>query len=312
MLVCLGNLALHNSNAETFQILKVQSCDDVVSYTTGEQYVSNNNGVPDNKWSMLSRWQGPKSHSSFVVCGKGEININTWQSPHRGILGGGYNDMFGYSWSLDVAPNAFGNNGEADLVVQAHDLYVSKFLPNLGTGPRSITPHLNVTFFAYLVDVRHPTLHPIAVIGDFFGSHEDTYIPFISVDYPTGVWYSSFPLSSSGPYNTSSYTDTPRQINFVYNPTWQFAFYRMMVSSQNWIKTIRDINTAKINNCGGNICPEAGYSEDVNDYKLKYAGVIAEVFLGDDQSDGSIGNSQKDQLDVRLNFSKVGIFHRLP
>src|SRR6185503_1403837 len=86
--------------AEDFKLLKQQTCSDEVSYTIGEQYIDQGNGVPDNQWSMLTRWQGIKSHQSFIYCDGGEININTWQFPHRDVFGGGYNDMYGYSWSI--------------------------------------------------------------------------------------------------------------------------------------------------------------------------------------------------------------------
>lgn len=33
--------------------------------------------------------------------------INTWSIPHRQVVGGGYNDMFGYQWGVGSEPNAF-------------------------------------------------------------------------------------------------------------------------------------------------------------------------------------------------------------
>jgi hypothetical protein len=112
-------------------------------FTTGGQYVDPNNGVLQDSWSMLVRWQGDTIVSAPVSYDLGaftgfttpapatswqrgfqpenslgtpgvQVNgmragmlINTWSTPHRYIEGGGYNDMYGYAWSAAKRPLAF-------------------------------------------------------------------------------------------------------------------------------------------------------------------------------------------------------------
>ena len=151
-------------SAQTFVPIKEPDCLSNVSplFTTGGQYIDANNGVPDNSWSILARWQGSDFVQNPVVydisdftrmnysdtgpwaapavgsvsnwqrgvqpesavaatpgvqlyCNMMGMLINTWWVPHRYIEGGGYNDMFGYSWSTTgtPAPDAYSQHRAA-------------------------------------------------------------------------------------------------------------------------------------------------------------------------------------------------------
>lgn len=112
-------------------------------FTTGGQYRDPNNGVLQNSWSMLARWQGdgfvanavsydmgaftafhvpapttqwqrgvqpesPAGTPGVQLHGyEGGMLINTWSVPHRFIEGGGYNDMFGYAFAAGSRPDVF-------------------------------------------------------------------------------------------------------------------------------------------------------------------------------------------------------------
>ncbi|PTL75580.1 hypothetical protein [Vitiosangium sp. GDMCC 1.1324] len=111
-------------------------------FTTGGQYLDPNNGVRQDAWSMLMRWQGniastpvsynvgtftglsvPTPFSSWqrgqqpesasgtpaaqVYCYDAGMILNTWSSPRTHVEGGGYNDMYGYAWSSANRPRPF-------------------------------------------------------------------------------------------------------------------------------------------------------------------------------------------------------------
>jgi hypothetical protein len=126
-------------------------------FTTGGQYVDPGNGVLQDSWSMLVRWQGdtlvdaPVSYDLGAFTGfttplpgtswqrgfqpedssgtpgvqlsgmRAGILINTWAIPHRFIEGGGYNDMYGYAFGPGHRPLAFvADDGmPAQLVLQS-------------------------------------------------------------------------------------------------------------------------------------------------------------------------------------------------
>lgn len=310
ILLVLLTLSSGFSQAVSFTRLAQQEClsEDDVSYTIGEQYVDTaNNGVPDDRWSMLTRWQGFKGHQSFVNCNGGEIAINTWQVPHRLILGGGYNDMFGYSWNLSSAPSAFMDSPfrESDLIVQAY-VTVPRLITHLGNHQRQVGPVVNITLFAYIIDITHPNLHPIAVIGLSHSNFVTDYPGFIGADYPDGVWFSSFPLHRETRWNTLD--PFGHETVNIGNSSWQMDtehFIRMRVSPQNWRNTIADINSSP---CGA--CPQNGYSTDVRNYKVKYAGIIAEVSTWDN-SEGTQGDKTFDQVNLGLVWKWLGIYRRV-
>lgn len=309
MLLSLSLLSLNSKGDVSFTLLKQQVCinENEAAYTVGQQYVDQNNGVPDDQWSMLTRWQGFKGHQSFVNCESGELNINTWQIPHHYVVGGGYNDMFGYSWSSAGAPSAFMDTPfkQADLILQVYAT-VPKLLQHLGTGPRSVTPVVNITLFAYLVDVTHPELHPIAVLGLIAQNNQISTGGGHGYDYPGGVWFSYFSLDAHSRYN--EYDDFGNVSHFIDNNTLRNIeenFYRMRVSPQAWINTITDINNDPCTDC-----PAKGYSLDPKNYKLKYGGIIAEVSTWD-ISEGTLGDLNKDQINLGVQFRYLGIYRRV-
>lgn len=314
----LWGLGLNNSFAGiSFSILRQQDqCIDTdqIPATTGGQYVDSGNGVPDNSWSILKRWQNPLPlRDSFFHCDGGEIHINTWHVKHDPIVGGGFNDMAGYSWDSAHAPKAFldGTN-PADLVVQAYLGQTQTFV-HLGTNRPQQTqpPILQVSLFAYLVDQSHPLLHPIAVIGLISDSRtlDPTFCSLSELaDYPSGVWFWSFYLTcNDGKYNTNDpFGDETESIPAQY---WAaqtpLTFVRMRISGQNLQRAILAINQSS---CVA--CPAKGYSNNPQDYVVKYAGLIAEGTLLDTQ-DGSLGDPARDQISIGLNWRWIGIYRRV-
>lgn len=318
VMVGMLSISLASSAAVSFDILRQQDqCEDAdkTVFGTGGQYVDVTNGVKDNRWSMLVRWQYPVPwRLSSIICDGGEIHINTWIVDHNPILGGGYNDMAGYSWDLASAPRAFVQpftNHPADLVVQAY-LSQTKTLIHLAPNRDSHipSPAFQVSLFAYLVDLTHPTLHPIAVIG-LISDDRPLDPSFCGAsglnDYPQGVWFSAFLLSCVSPFNTlDPFGDVTESIPAPYwAPQIPLQFVRMRVSPENWKNTISIINNSNCSNC-----PAKGYSTNPQDYVVKYAGIIAEASLLDSQ-DGSLGDLTKDQISVALNWRAIGIYRRV-
>ncbi len=190
----------------TFEAIKEPSCLNPAfswnGWTVGEQYRDPNNGLAafQGTWSMLARWQGNDFVSSPVSYDMGrwtglhvqnqrgyqpetaagspgvQVNcldsgmlINTWAAPHRPIVGGGYNDMWGYTWPAGSRPRPFWkNNAPTDLILQAN-VGINLFRP---TSPQDNHQAANTSvasaqaaFFAYVRDTAHPDLPPIALLA---------------------------------------------------------------------------------------------------------------------------------------------------
>lgn len=313
----LWGLVLNSFAGISFTVLKQQDqCIDTnqVPATTGGQYVDSGNGIPDNSWSILKRWQDPLPlRDSFFHCDGGEIHINTWHVKHNPIIGGGFNDIAGYSWDSASAPKAFLDGANpSDLVIQAY-LSQTQTLLHLGSNRPLGTPQpaFQVSLFAYLVDQTHPNLHPIAVIGLISDDRQidSTFCSQSGLsDYPSGVWFWSFYLTcADGKYNVNDpfgdeTQSIPTQYWAVQSP---LIFVRMRVSGANLQRAILAINQST---CSA--CPNKGYSSNPQDYVVKYAGLIAEATLLDFQ-DGSLGDLARDQISVGLNWRWIGIYRRV-
>jgi hypothetical protein len=229
-----------NSQAGTFITIKDPACIGNPEFSTGEQYRDGNSGIINDQWFMLTRWQANEpdfiNHSvSYDVglftglhgaalqrgiapessggtgavqlsCQDAGMLINTWSSPHRPIVGGGYNDMFGYSFSSP--PAAFTYNGVAtDLVLQANIavpwLYRRKGTNPDGTGTAHAgpLPSAQVGLFAYLQDVSDPSSVrvPIVIIGQTHMTN------LIGIDPNTGLADYTYLLHGGG--GGRDYTD---------------------------------------------------------------------------------------------------------
>src|SRR5258708_2751161 len=113
--------------AGTFETIKDPSCISSPEFSTGEQYNDSNNGILYDQWFMLARWQANEpdfvsnsvsydvgtftalhsapyqrgvapenSNGTSAVqlsCYDGGMLINSWSTPPRPVVGGGYNDM---------------------------------------------------------------------------------------------------------------------------------------------------------------------------------------------------------------------------
>ncbi len=336
-------------------------------FTTGQQYVDPDNGVLQNSWSLLARWQGdptvgdtqwitnpvaydlgiytgytsPASSTSWqrgyapedpggtpgvqLHCSDIGMLINTWATPHAGasILGGGFNDMYGYAWSPATLPSAFkternGSIVPAELVVQA-ELGVPLLVGWSGLqqpdGSYAYSPvadstavgtygSATVAFFVYLADTTHPLLHPIAILAGTFDNGNGGCAgwaggskAFVGFDYGVnrsqlGVWFASSLMCNSDATTVRYSAPTAG------TPYAGQQFYRIHITPQNLVNVANRINAQQCSpgqneSCGctpGLTCPLVGYSTNPDDYRVRYLGVIAEVVLCDTKGSGATAN----------------------
>ena len=239
--------------------------------------------------------------------------ISTWSIPHINIVGGGYNDMYGYAWSPSQRPAVFSNG--SDLVVQAL-LAVPTFdswaftAGNWVQAPSSNTGLYGdgqLDLFFYMEDRAHPTLPPIAVVNVAWGNRYGGCSPtgFVGFDYAQGVWFGSSGICT---------TDISTHLYGALSQTAVFPneqFFRIHITRANWVNLINRINAAgptssTIQCTPGTTCPMNGYSINPDDYRLQYAGVIAEVVL---LENGSPNNTSAiRQITMGANIHGVGIY----
>lgn len=242
--------------------------------------------------------------------------------------------MFGYSWSAPNMPNAFVSGGQgSDLVIQ-----ISASFPHLvrytnpGNGAARRRPVLQVGLFTYVRDITH-NLPDIAILGIIGATNDDWVNPprtdsfysnayvtqgGMSFDYPTGVWYASAPIRTSTPFTTTHYVPQPaiELTSDFQNPGVGNQFYRLHISPKNLIQLVQAINAFP---CSPGVdCPNKGYSENPADYRVAYAGLIAEASTLDGFSDPpeplsyTIDDPAKDQIEAGIKYGGLGIYHYTP
>lgn len=367
-LIIVGCFSINAHSVPMFQALKDPECLTNVSskFTVGGQYVDPGNGVLNNSYSMLVRWQGDNFVSNSVAynvsnytgfsfnhtspfttpyvgsisnwqrgvkpedtngspavqlyCNGGGMLINTWSIPHRQVVGGGYNDMFGYQWGVGSEPNAFRITNaygqtirNTDLIVQANiavpEIYTYSGSVNTSIQPYP-TPMQQVSLYAYVVDTSHPSLPPIALVEFTHDRGAATPANVISCDYKQGVWFSS----GNTTYSSKYFTHDSASNNAILLPASKFSpsdpalFFRMRITPGNFIATVTDINASTSTDC-----PARGYSTNPDNYILKYAGVIAELTVFDQRYGPYIGTPtapdySKDQGSMGINFYNLGIY----
>lgn len=284
----------------------------------------------------VSNWQrGMQTESQYsstpgvqMYCNMMGMVINTWWVPHRYIEGGGYNDMFGYSWSGEgiPSPDAFVIRNptsqqvvlQTDLIVQANIAVPStyQYINTSNTDSRG-DPDVQVSLFAYVVDIANPSLHPIALVS---GTHDMrayniSSVEGIGCDYSTGVYFASTNVGSTLNYSTrdpaSAYPQllsTNRSLGVDGDDS--FRFFRMRITPTNFANIIADINSYSTTHPYGPYCPTAGYSTDISNYQIRYAGIITEATLFDNRFDGTLNDANKDQVSIGLRAKDVGIYRR--
>lgn len=346
-------LLLGNSSAHAGAIFPIKEWECINGWSfdgwsVGEQYRDSNNGVPSDKWSMLVRWQGPVTGSTFVSqylnydmgsltgifggaqrgrlpqngvdspgvqvnCADVGMVLNSWATPHRPVVGGGYNDMWGYKWSPQNQVRPFTNGNE--LVLQGN-------LQVTGFHPYGEYAHGGVHFFAYLRDTTSD-LPPIAVLGTAYSSNftaNDLVNGYLSFDYTegnttgaletadfmsakanqafpswnippssTGVWFAVGPISMSAA-NTQPYVTTRQTTGQLTAPlqtgAWVYPleFWRIHITPENMAAIVNGINSQPClgpPNCPERISQGSKYSSRMSDYALEYGGVIAETTVRD-------------------------------
>jgi len=364
--MCIGILFLQISQAETFYQLTPTTCPSSSAnlFTTGQQYAATGNGVLQDSWSMLVRWQDsvntigntswinslldynagtytgytpptpyyqwqrgyqPESQAAETPgvqlhCFDAGMILNSWYTPHnKTVVGGGFNDMYGYAWSPNKQRWAFtmltfDTNGRAVWVPRELVLQGTLSVPDMkvfsgtklsnGTyswvqdaNPNALSGPGGFGFFAYLKDTTHPSLHSIALVFDAFASGVGA--PFacssignVSSDYANGVWYGSGGFCTTD-ISTVRYTAGVTTQAF-FGPT----FYRIHITPQNWTNLINRINSST---CGTS-CPATGYSPNPNVYKLEYVGAIAETSLCDAHGcgTGALANTANPAVNVEM------------
>lgn len=85
----------------------------------------------------------------------------------------------------------------------------------------------------------------------------------------------------------------------------------MRVTPNNFRNIIGAIN-AYVPPPGSVGCPTAGYSTDISNYRIKYAGLISEMVLDDGRFDAILNDSNKDQISMAVKAKDVGIYRLVP
>ncbi len=338
----------------TFEPIQSPVCYTLYgTFTTGGQYLDANNGVIDNVHSMLARWQGdgfvdnpvtydmgrwngahitpqrgyqPQDSSSgsggaSVYCMDFGMLINTKFNPHRPVVGGGYNDMYGYSWAAGIGPRPFvENSAPTDLVLQV-DVGLNTFIPMVaGSWATSGTAaSANVGLYAYLRDTTHTDLPPIIVLAmthtaddlrNVTGAHWDynasdsstwnTKMSGTGWSIPandSGAWFVAGPILADGS-NLNAFVTTYFTVGQTSTPvpgtdtggSSSTAFYRAHIRPEDWVKVVDAIagdSCAGPPNCPAKSGQNGPYSRNPNDYELAYAGLISEVTLRGDNLDAN-------------------------
>lgn len=259
---------------------------------------------------------------SQLYCNGGGMMINSWKTTPMCVEGGGYNNMFGYAW-YGNEPDAFVvrfSDGTVyrttDLLIQA-DMGVGSFETHKSPDPSRAgpDPHGEFSLFAYLFDVSSPGKRPVAIIGAAFlpgGSGGGSSAG--NVDYPGGVAFvsTSVGISPSGDFSTYDEFSHPtvalgNGTNYVDGGT---HFFRVRISPANWEAAILYINAH------GTDPLRSGYSSNPADWRVQYAGVIAEARLQQSAGPGSAmcggggDDAQRDQVVLGTRFHNLGIYRR--
>jgi hypothetical protein len=308
-------------------------------FTAGGQYMQpggsagnlGSNGVLQNSWSMLVRWQDPTFIYSAFAGNLGALTgfqppdpkdtwqrgradtspigpqlagvqlygtqagmlINTWNVGHVEVVGGGYNDMYGYAWAQGQRPDAFRRDTGSGTVPSHLVLQANVAVPSFtswkldGTWQECANAEQcadgQVGLFAYLEDRTRMDLPPIAYVALLYGSRANGSCGpsgGVASDYAGGVWFGAVGICTTD-ISTAIVSTTTQNTTFSYP-----AFFRIHITPLNWTNLINRINSAGPSNpnpslhCNpGSTCPPTGYSNNPDNYRIQYAGVIAEASL---------------------------------
>lgn len=363
---------------DAFTPVRMPQCVDPKRnpWRVGGQYLDADNGVISDQPFMLARWQGQNLLSGEVSYDMGAFTglttshqrgylpestsgspgaqldcfafgmlINTWFTPHRPIIGGGYNMMYGYRWNAADEPRPFldpQGRGSSHLVLQA-EIGITQFAawPNASGDPYAVVGQ--VALFAYLRDRSQPHLPPFAVLALAATSnwtedwHRQGWVSYdysdrdtrrIAQRYPawfsggqagSGVWFASGPIanSSEGRFVTTIYSEGQhdRPLMQVSDPEQPRRFWRAHITPENLVNVVDSINASAP--CANVGCPLAGYSRNPSDYSLEYAGILAELALLEDTYDISPtrwrpADPGKDQGSLGLSGQMFGVYRYRP
>lgn len=313
-----------------------------------------------DQWSMLTRWQGQRewdfvdhavaydigaftglhgatqrgvnperSDGSAGVqsnCLTNGMLINTWTIPHRPVVGGWYNDMLGYYFSVANQVTPFIKNGVPTHLVLQSSIAVPLFSPTYLSGYTDgmgipVPPGAQIGFFAYLRDVTAPPgTAPIVVLAMaymsvFSGTGADglifRYRDYTSSEtnatnaaYPNwataaggnGVCFLSAAITSGkDTFVTKVYSEGETQeLAPRADLNQPMSFWRVHITPMNLTNIVNRINNPTVNEVECPFKPPSGYSENSANWVLEYAGVIAEADIPSDPGRGSFDISRTD------------------
>ena len=288
-------------------------------YRVGGQYLDADNGLVYGIHFMLVRWQGGDPHRGVSVdCYDFGMSIDTRNFAHRPIVGGGYNDMYGYAFWPGTQPRPFVKNGlPTHLVLQANVGVTARIALNSNGSDNQDNTSADACFFAYLRDAQygHEALHPIAILActHLAGTpvvHTDA-APAAAFDYADGVWFGSGIISNdpanNRPFVSTYYTDgnTRGLANFGPVARVEMPFFRAHIRPEDWVQLVEAIESY---DCMSG-CPARGYSRDPADYVLEYAGFMAESAIRNDVFDSS---AEPPQSLFSVRGSGLGIYRAIP
>jgi hypothetical protein len=265
-----------------------------------------------------SNWQRgyqPESQSGETPvvqlhCFDGGVVLNSFDAPHSPpVVGGGWNDMYGYAWSSGNRPYAFQylstiNCGglltcwkPAELMLQGLISVPQTTAWQFVNGAWTQFTNRNlwqeagtaqVSLFAYVRDLSHPSLHAIGLLAEVYGWGPDsgtgcgTGSPppgIVNFDYAGGGWYTGNNLCTTTT-STLRYTEATTQAA----PFSNRPLFRVHYTPQNLTNLVNRINNLQCSdgslpcNCTPGVsCPQIGYSTNPANYVVEYFGVLAET-----------------------------------
>lgn len=244
-----------------------------VTYDVGA-YTGFRPPVPYSDWQRGEFDIASSGTSAFqLYCTGGGMMMNSWNSTYAAIRGGGQNTVYGYEWSSPTRPWA---DGGKELYIQA-DLKLPWFA-NWDINADGNYPVGQLSFVIYMRDSS--TMQTIAMVMNAFDNRpltlaetilHDTYVSFAST-YFGGTRYMT-PSPYSGTWTNNTWTNA--------------TFYRAVITEQNLLNMINDINTAHA----------VGLSTDPEDYLLTSAGILQETF-----------RDEGDQVSMGSSFENFGVY----
>jgi len=293
-------------------------CNQTPVFSVGGQYVDSDNGVEEGVYSTLMRWQGNNPlnnysttqqgyYNTYHNCNSGSMLLNSWTTPRFNVLGGGYNNMYGYKYVKGTEPSAFTFSRFLTPLIISAELAVPYVNAQKYSTTPSIVPVGQAALYVYLRDISNPHLHPIALVSLTHETRSYEATQGVSCDYKDGVYF-AYGDNNSGEYfaydskGVQGHITTGDYFENVNQPLLQ---HRMKITPKNFLNTLSKINSGIAN------CPQDGYSTNLRNYVVEYYGVIMETTIHDGKLDNILYDTTKDNITMVVNHSNLSIIKEI-